>query len=451
MKLTRLSLDAAGLCITVAVILATAGCEKIDPDAEDAVEVAAFYGGYGDAWFKEVARRYEEARGGEVSINFWAHPRVDVKLRPRILQKTPPDLCWPLVGTLPLWTLIPAGELYPFDEALDGPAWGEKGGTWRETFSPGALDNFTYEGKVYGIPWAMGVWVIWYDRAMFRRNGWEVPATWEELLALCRRIKQTGLAPFAFQGLYPHFYGWPYVVATFQRIGGMEKYYAYQNMEPGVFLDPDFIRACELWQELATDYFQEGCWGMSLAAQTEWAKGHTAMVLCGLWLKNELGDNIPPGFEMDCFGLPVVDGKVENAKFQPGGAGGEFFLFARAKHRREAMEFMRFMTGKEMMRLEIEMLDSLNPVPASYDDDVVSAELAGAVEIIKNSKAVYGDRVFMFYVPWTMQVLPPLLTGMLKGDMSPHEFAQRLEDATEKELRRNPDVYKPPPVAVKRF
>src|SRR5579884_3434655 len=104
--------------------LLCAGCslERDEPGAQITLEVAVFEGGYGIDWHKSVARQYEKLHPN-IRINLWGDPRVDEKLKPRILRRNPPDLA---NCTLPVWKLIVAGKLYPLDEALDTPALASK-------------------------------------------------------------------------------------------------------------------------------------------------------------------------------------------------------------------------------------------------------------------------------------------------------------------------------------
>src|SRR5688572_27038049 len=69
-----------------------AGCKltKADPTAGTTLEIAVFEGGYGIQWHKQVARDYEKLHPG-IKVNVWGDPRVDEKIRPRVLRGDPPD------------------------------------------------------------------------------------------------------------------------------------------------------------------------------------------------------------------------------------------------------------------------------------------------------------------------------------------------------------------------
>ncbi|HZP82629.1 MAG TPA: extracellular solute-binding protein, partial [Chthonomonadaceae bacterium] len=211
------------------LLLLSAGCslQKDDPNAVITLEVAVFEGGYGIEWHKSVAREYEKLHPN-IRINLWGDPRVDEKLKPRILRRDPPDLA---NSQLPFWKLVVANKLYPMNEALASPAYGQSK-PWRDTLVHGVLNDFTYHGKVYAVPANLSAWVCWYDRRQFRQHGWKVPKTWGEFTALCEQMKAAGVAPLAFQGKYP-VYAWSTLLSLYQRLVPFQTWYEMQDLKPG--------------------------------------------------------------------------------------------------------------------------------------------------------------------------------------------------------------------------
>ena len=52
----------------------------------------------------------------------------------------------------------------------------EKDG-WKDTFSPGALGVYSYQGKFYGVPRDMGAVGFWYNKDLFAQAGIENTAS----------------------------------------------------------------------------------------------------------------------------------------------------------------------------------------------------------------------------------------------------------------------------------
>jgi len=423
------------------------GCHRPpDADGRTHIEMAAYYGGFGDKWYREIVKKYEETQGGRIKVDFWSSPRLNIKLQPRVLQRKPPELT---EATMPHWLLIKSGQYVAYNELLDGPAWGATEGRWRDTFFPGVLDAFKDQGNVYGVPLSFGIWVMWYDRKMFREQGWEVPETWAEFLELCDTIKKTGIAPLAFQGLEPG-YAWPTLTTLFERIAGLEKYADLQNLKPGIFVDEDFIRAARITQELSRDYFQEACWGMDHGiAQLQFVKGKTAMVACGVWLKNEMEGNIPEDFELDSFIFPSIDGKVENAKVQLSTTGGYFFVYRESRHPEIAQDLVRFMTDADNMRDYMLSSGTLPTVAAALEGVEPLEGFEGVFEAVNASTFFTWDRITWFYLDITHQVMPVALRQLLTCEITPEEFCRKMEEAAEA-VRENAEIFKPPDVSYGR-
>ena len=51
-------------------------------------------------------------------------------------------------------------------------------------FVSGSLEGFKKDGKLYGLPRNTDIMVFYYNEKMFDDNGWEVPQTYDDLLAL---------------------------------------------------------------------------------------------------------------------------------------------------------------------------------------------------------------------------------------------------------------------------
>lgn len=60
-----------------------------------------------------------------------------------------------------------------------------------------ARENVTIDGKTYGLVYNAMYQGVYYNRAMFEENGWEVPETQEDLQAIIDDCNEKGIVPFA--------------------------------------------------------------------------------------------------------------------------------------------------------------------------------------------------------------------------------------------------------------
>ncbi len=436
--------------LILSVLYTCTGCDAVrripDPDATDIViEVAIFEGGYGINWHESVARRYEAAFPEKnIRINLWGDPRVEEIVKPRILRGDPPDLL--LVHNLPIWILIASGKLQPFNSALQYPPPGSDA-PWSDLFTPGTLANFSSEGVVYGIPSAFGAWGVWYDARMFREHGWNPPTTWDEFLVLCENIRDSGIAPLAYQGKYP-VYAWFTFVSLIQRCGGLEAINRINLPDPGAFSHPDVVQAARLLQDLARDHFQRGALAMThTESQLQFVNSNTAMIFCGLWLYNEMKESVPLDFEMRCFNMPeVIGGKGNPSLFN--GQGTEFlFVPVDAKHPQAAFDFARYMVSPDQAPGMGTQIGVISPLIDATPPDAVPPPLQSALKMIEQAPGIFNIRLNDLLLEWNAQVMLPSMARLLRGELSPEAFCAALDQGVATALG-NPDIIIPPYKAI---
>ena len=68
-----------------------------------------------------------------------------------------------------------------------------------DTMSEGfKLASTGQDGQLYFVPWTYYAWGIHFRPSLFEENGWEVPATMDQLIGLAEDIQAAGIIPFAF-------------------------------------------------------------------------------------------------------------------------------------------------------------------------------------------------------------------------------------------------------------
>ncbi len=280
--------------------------------------------------------------------------------------------------------------------------------------------------------------MIWYNKKMFRDHGWQPPVTWDDLFALCEKVKAAGVAPMAFQGRYSY-YAEPLYDAAYYHIAGANTWRDAQALKPGLLNSDDGVAALSLVRKLAQDYFQSGALGMShTESQLEFFTSHTAMIPCGSWLKSEMQGKIPDGFELGCFNLPVV----KNSKADPSALNVHvepYFLFSKAKNVAAAADYLRFSTSRRMIGRFVRMQDIPSAIKGANDGNM-SKDLDDLGKIVSQAKASYGETPSP--VLGMEQVKRDRMTEIL-GDYgkSPRQVADTFETAaqTVKNQDEHPD------------
>jgi N-acetylglucosamine transport system substrate-binding protein len=393
------------------------------------IEVAAFKGGYDIDFYQQAAKEFDAKNGTTTTVT--GGPRIWEQLRPVLAAGTPPppDLMFPGWG-MDHWALADEGQLFTLDKALDSPP-AEGAGKWRDTFDPGLLKLGQKDGKQYVLPYYFSVNGWWYDPGVFSKNGWKVPKTYEELLGLCEQIKAKGLAPITFQGKYPYYmiYGMllPWAVSE----GGLQALTDAQNLAPGAWKSPAFLKAAQLIKQLNDKGdFEKGAVGLShTESQTDFVMGKAAMIPCGTWLFSEMKKTMPPGAKMDFFIPPVPsDGKGDptalSISIEP------WMIPSGAKNAGAGIALFKYMTSLTKAKQFVQEKGTLMAIKGS-DEGKLPDVLVEPDKAFKNSKTVYSYEVRYWY-PAMETELENGLTSMLNNEITPEQFCDRAEAAAEK-------------------
>ena len=420
-----------------------AGCGSGNKATADKVEFASFDGGYGIDFFQQAAKEYSEKHPG-TNVEVWGSNRVWEQLQPRYVSGDVPDMCWNGWG-MDEWKLIYEGQLMDLTTALDSPGYDGKG-KWRDSFEEKFLLLGQNDGKQYLVPYHVNVNGWWYNPVLFKKNGWEVPKSYEDLLALCAKIKAKGIAPITFQGQYPY-YMWtgfmiPWIIST----GGIEAYDAMQQMKPGAWNSPAVVRAAEMVCELRDKgYFQNGAIGLShTQSQTEFLNNRVAMIPCGSWLYSEMSKDIPSIKEKNAdagemqFMMPPVP---LNAKDPTAlGIGIEpFSVPAKAKNAQKAIDYFKFITTKEKAQQFVREKSTLMAIKGANDIELPPL-LQAPAKALADSKDVWMTQYRNWYKEFDVEA-QNAFTALYNKQLTPKQFADRCEAAAEK-VRSDPDIVK---------
>ncbi|BAS27833.1 hypothetical protein LIP_1992 [Limnochorda pilosa] len=392
------------------------------------LEIAAFQGGYGIEWLKEIAARFEQEHPG-VKVEVWGNPRVWEQLRPRFISGNPPDLVAPGWG-FDVWSAIYEGQVQPLDDLLGSPAVGQEG-RWMDTFIQDLWAPMAWEGHYYIMPLFMNIFSWWYDEALWQKEGWQVPETWEQFVAVADAIKQAGYYPISVQGVDFQYLNYGLLLPTVARLGGMQVLEDAFNLKPGAWQHPAFVQAARIWQDAAREYFPPGWEGANhTESQMLLVLDQTAMLPVGSWLPSEMANVTPPTTRLRAMTLPSF-GRPDGVMALPveSDQPTNFLIPSKAKNPELAGEFLKFMTSPEMARIIVEATGAPLAVRGS-EEALPSEAVRSAVALLAKTEATYDFRnTVEIWYPQIWQAMVDAGAALLQGQISPEEWARRLEQA----------------------
>ena len=187
-----------------------------------------------------------------------------------------------------------------------------------ETFGEAFIALGEYEGEHYGLPTNINLKsMVWYPKDDFDAAGYEVPETWDDMLALSDQIVADGSAPWCVGFQSEGSTGWPatdWMEDIVLRTAGPETYDQWVAHEIP-FDDPAIVTAAETFGEVM---FAEGYVLGGAEATPNIAFGDAPLPMFedppNCWLHRQASfidtffpDDAEAGVDYDWFPLPPID------------------------------------------------------------------------------------------------------------------------------------------------
>ncbi len=151
----------------------------------------------------------------------------------------------------------------------------------KDSYSKGMRDAFTIGDKVYGFPYVVEYWPVWYNKEIFSRLNLTIPNTWMEFINVCETLKTAGITPIlsSLQNEWPSFIWFEEMI-----IGQDPDLYQDLCLGRVKYTDPRVVKAFLIWKDLINKgYFTDPSVNMLTNAGYLWNNEKFGMVLCGTW------------------------------------------------------------------------------------------------------------------------------------------------------------------------
>lgn len=390
-------------------------------------EIQYFVGGYGDAWWKEVIAEFQAANP-DLTIKQSAGPKINEQMKPRWIQGNPPDVVYIDGAGSNERQMIDDGQLMDITEFLQSAANADG-----EKLTDILISQPTqYEdGKQFTLPLVFGSWGLFYDKALFASNGWEAPANWEQFLAVSKQIKAAGVSPLIHTGIYPYYINGGLLDSAIVAANGGDGSILLDQavLQEGAFSGPAVQQALEQIVALVDNGLIDGG-SVSLNhtdSQSLWLQHQAAFIPNGLWLENEMKNDIPDGFD---FGfLPsVAQGNGENTVVIP--YTNTIAIAKDAKNPEAAKAFLTFAFTKANAVRWAELTGALMNVKADLSASSASDVVKDAMGFFNSDHTTVAPVAVLNAD--VEKVKQDAIVALTTGKITPAEWMQRLEDAAAK-------------------
>jgi len=303
-------------------------------------------------------------------------------------------------------------------------------------YMAGSLESNMVDGKLYGIPVSADMWVIYYNKALFKDAGiTKLPATIDELKALVPKFKAKGLIPIVTDGKD----AWPLSITFDQlafRISG-DATLPQKALDRKIkFTDPVFVRAAKELQDLTTKsgLFQDDLMVSDYGASRNlFGQGKAAMYLMGSW---ELGLGSDTSFSddfhanVDAFSFPFF----KDGKGKPGDLeawfGGNYVISASSKYKDLDLKYLKYYAEKfPAYAWETQSTFPAQKVQPRDSDTQVAKTL---LKIAGDAKVTSGTACLDLSTAQFKDDNQNFIRELCSGLITPEVFCQKLDASAEK-------------------
>jgi alpha-glucoside transport system substrate-binding protein len=221
-----------------------------------------------DESHKATYELFEECTGA--TVNYEGSREFEAQLVVRVRSGNAPDIAFVpqpgLLNTLVTETGQVVAAPGPVEENVD-EFFGEDWKTY------GSVDD-----TFYAAPLGANVKsFVWYSPTMFEENGWQIPETWDDMIALSDEIAQSGTKPWCAGIGSGDATGWPatdWLEDVMLRTAGPDAYDQWVNHEIA-FNDGQVVEALDQVGEILKneDYVNGGFGGVDTISTTEFTEG----------------------------------------------------------------------------------------------------------------------------------------------------------------------------------
>lgn len=366
--------------------------------------------------FKE---KYPDIEVEEVPME---HSAYKTKLTTAMAAGNPPDVFYTLPGGY-LGAFVAGGQVYQLDDELAKDGWGD-------SFISSALASVQYGGKTYGVPIDIDAVAVWYNKKLFDANGWTVPTTWDEFLALCDKIKAKGIVPIALgnKDRWPATFWFQFPELRLVGSGIVDKFNAGDT---SASFDPEGVQPLQIMADLAKKgYFPTGFNGMSDSeANILFLNSQAAMVLNGTWQIGMAADAPADTFELGFFPFPTFPNGAGEQSDVIAGVAASFAISEKCADKEDAVLFLKHLTSMDVMKKYVEIRKTMVTVKGATTEENAGPVLFGITSQIIEKAAHLDSFYDTAMPPAAMEVYYTVLQGVLDGSITPADGAKQLNEA----------------------
>lgn len=369
---------------------------------------------------KAAVDKFQTETGAKVKIE-WQGRDIRQKVAPAIAAGQAPDL-WDQGADIVFATAAQSGQADDLSDVYDSqiPGEGKKVADVIPTKYVDTLPKDPSGKNRWLVPYELVSAQLFYNAA--DPDLAEPPATWDEFIGLCEKLKKKNKACLASDGDL----GWENALLL--------DYLLVRDNGPGTFAKLATDKTGAAWDSPGAlesvkriEQFVKGGYlikgydaSKNPAQQVNWAKGKAAFYLNGSWVASETKPNQAPGFKFSAINVPPTKGGNTHADVILFG----FSIPKKAKHPEAAKKFISYFLKKD--NLTGISTEAANITPRA--DIPAPPELADVQKILQsNPNRAILDGDTMPPGDYGDKVLSPAFLELWHGKITAEQFIAKLK------------------------
>ena len=345
----------------------------------ETVEITMFHrfsDGASKEFFDEVAEAFHEEHPN-ITVNMTSADNANYKqeINVKLASNEAPDIYF-------VWSGVYAQNFADGGRALDLTGYIQEDTEWSDGIISNQFGPFTFDEKIYGVPIIMDGKTFYYNKEIFEELSLEVPENWEDFMTVLDAISKTDYIPISL-GNQEDWATGHYMTTLNQRMVDADTLAADYALE-GDFSDPQYVAALERLMELAP-YFTPDFNATSYdTGINDFTSGKAAIYYEQF---NQVQYIQPAEFEWSWFDFPdIAEGDGDQNALT--GAPQGFMISADTEHPDEAVEFLKYLTSKEVASKMVKDTQMISCVDGAITAETADEKLAEIAETIKAASSI---------------------------------------------------------------
>lgn len=375
-----------------------------------------------NSMFQELVEEYmDENPDVVIKMDSILNDQYKEKIRMVVATDDIPDIFSSWSGTF-AQEMIASGNVMELNDIY------EQDKEWSSQIAQASVDRFTFDGKIYAVPWSQDGKVFYYNKAIFRENDISIPETWTEFISVLDKLKEAGYETPIIEGLSDNWAILHYLGTMNQRMVDPEVLAKDYEAATGEFTESAYVEVLKKWQQL-TAYMGETSAAIDheTARNTYFATGEAPIMYLQFAEIPMLEKALPEGFEYGFFNFPSFEEGKGDAKGLTGAPEG-FMISNKAKNPEECVKFLEWLVSKKGGEALTTKAGDISSVTGAVDETNALPAQIEAMDIIQSATTL---------VPWFDNACDPSVytvygqgaQAIAIGDETPESVMEQVKEA----------------------